>query len=38
MDEEKIQQQRRDHDERSTQERAAILGIQYLDTRELEAS
>lgn len=38
MDEDKIQQQRRDHDERSTQERAAILGIQYLDTREIERS
>ena len=38
MDEDKIQLQRRDHDERSTQERAAILGIQYLDTREIEQS
>lgn len=38
MDEDKIQLQRRDHEEHSTQERAAILGIQYLDTRELEKS
>ena len=36
MDEEKIQQRRRDQDERSTQERAAIIGLQYLDTREFE--
>jgi len=38
MDEDKIQMQRRDHEEHSTQERAAILGVQYLDTRELEKS
>lgn len=38
MDEDKIQLQRRDHEEHSTQERAAILGIQYLDTRDLEKS
>lgn len=36
MDEEKIQQRRREQDEKSTQERAAILGLQYLDTREVE--
>lgn len=36
MDEDKIQQGRRDHDEKSTQQRAAILGLQYLDTREFE--
>ena len=36
MDEGKIQQGRRDHDEKSTQQRAAILGLQYLDTREFE--
>lgn len=36
MDEDKIQQRRRDQDEKSTQERAAILGLQYLDTREIE--
>lgn len=38
MDEEKIQQRRREQDENSTRERAAILGLQYLDTRELEAN
>lgn len=38
MDEDKVQQHRRDHDEKSTQERAAILGLQYLDTREAEKS
>jgi len=38
MDEDKIQQGRRDSDEKSTQERAAILGIQYFDTRDIEAS
>ena len=36
MDEKKIQNQRRDHEEKSTQQRAAILGLQYLDTREIE--
>ncbi len=38
MDEEKIQQQARDQDERSTQQRASILGMQYLDTRGIEDS
>lgn len=38
MDEDKIQQRRRDLDEKATQERAAILGLQYLDTRELEGT
>jgi len=38
MDEEKIQQRRREQDEKSTQERAAILGLQYLDTREIEGN
>ncbi len=38
MDEDKIQQRRRDQDEKATQERAAILGLQYLDTRDLEAT
>ena len=37
VNEDKIQQQRRDHDESATQQRAAILGIQYLDLRPLEA-
>jgi len=36
MDEEKIQERRRDQDEKATQQRAAILGLQYLDTRTLE--
>jgi type II secretory ATPase GspE/PulE/Tfp pilus assembly ATPase PilB-like protein len=36
MDEDKIQQRRREQDEKSTRERAAILGLQYLDTREVE--
>ena len=38
MDEEKIQQRRREQDEKATQQRAAILGLQYLDTREVEGS
>lgn len=36
MDEKKIQEARRTHDEESTQKRASILGLQYLDTREVE--
>lgn len=36
MDEDAIQKSRRDADERSTQERAAILGIPYFDSREVE--
>ncbi len=36
MDEDKIQQHRRDQDEIATQQRAAILGLRYLDTREVE--
>lgn len=36
MDEDKVQQNRRQHDEESTQQRAAILGLQYLDTRDIE--
>ncbi len=36
MDEDKIQQNRRDQDEKATQERAAILGISYFDAREDE--
>ncbi len=36
MDEDKIQQQRREHEEQSTRERAAIIGLQYLDAREVE--
>lgn len=38
MDEDKIQQRRREQDEKSTRQRAAILGLQYLDTREIEQS
>lgn len=38
MNEDKIQQARRDSDERSTQERAAILGLQYMDMRDVEAT
>lgn len=36
MNEDKIQQNRRNEDEKSTQERAAILGLQYMDLRDLE--
>lgn len=35
-EESKIQQSRRDHEEKSTQSRAAILGMPYLDSREFE--
>jgi type II secretory ATPase GspE/PulE/Tfp pilus assembly ATPase PilB-like protein len=38
MDEEKIQQHRREQDEKATQQRAAILAMQYFDTREVEAN
>src|SRR4051812_17730437 len=36
MEEDKIQLHRREQDEKSTQQRAAILGLQYLDTRPVE--
>ncbi len=36
MDEGKIQDRRREHEEKSTQQRAAILGLSYLDSREFE--
>jgi len=36
MEEDKIQQNRRAQDEQSTAQRAAILGIQYLDPRKIE--
>lgn len=36
MDELEIQQKRRQHDEESTQQRAAILGLQYLDLADIE--
>lgn len=38
MDEQKIQQQRREQEEKATRERAAIVGLQYLDAREVEES
>ncbi len=36
MDEDKIQQRARQQDEESTQRRAAILGLPYLDTRPIQ--
>jgi type II secretory ATPase GspE/PulE/Tfp pilus assembly ATPase PilB-like protein len=36
MDEKKIQERRREQEELSTRQRAAILGMQYLDTRGIE--
>lgn len=36
MDEQKIQQQRRDQEENATRQRAAIVGLQYFDTRDTE--
>lgn len=38
MDEDRVQQQARDADEESTQRRAAILGLPYLDLRPLETT
>lgn len=38
MDEDKIQLNRRNEDEKATQERAAILGLHYLDLRESEST
>ncbi|MBC7459375.1 type II/IV secretion system protein [Candidatus Saccharibacteria bacterium] len=38
MDEQKIQERARDQDEQSTQSRASILGMKYLDTRGIDAS
>jgi len=38
MNEDKVQQHRREQDEDATRQRAAILGLQYLDTREVEGS
>jgi hypothetical protein len=35
-EESKIQLARRDHEEKSTEQRAAILGMPYLDTRPFE--
>lgn len=36
MNEEKVQEQRRQHDEDATKQRAAILGVQYFDSRPVE--
>lgn len=36
MDEDKVQSQRREHDEAATRQRAAILGVAYVDTRPFE--
>ena len=36
MDEQSIQQKRREHDENATKKRAEVLGVQYLDIRGLE--
>jgi type II secretory ATPase GspE/PulE/Tfp pilus assembly ATPase PilB-like protein len=36
MDELKMQQRHRDQDERNTQQRAAILGLQYVDVQNIE--
>lgn len=36
MNEEEIQQRRREQDEQSTRQRAAIIGLQYLDARNFE--
>ena len=38
MDEDKIQQKRREQDENATRQRAAILGIPYLDVRDIEVN
>ena len=35
MDEDKIQARRREQDEEATRRRASILGLQYLDGRQL---
>jgi type II secretory ATPase GspE/PulE/Tfp pilus assembly ATPase PilB-like protein len=36
MNEEKIQAERREHDEATTRQRAAIVGVSYVDTRSFE--
>jgi type II secretory ATPase GspE/PulE/Tfp pilus assembly ATPase PilB-like protein len=38
MDEDQVQKDRREQDEQATSRRAAILGVQYLDTRPIEAT
>ena len=37
MNEDEVQQRRREQDEHSTKQRGALLGLDYLDTREFEA-
>ena len=36
MDESEVQQKRRENEEQATMERARILGLPYLDTRDFE--
>lgn len=38
MNEEQIQQSRREQDEQATRQRAAIIGLPYLDTRSVEST
>ena len=38
MNEDEIQQRRREQDELSTKQRAAIIGLQYLDSRDFEST
>ncbi len=38
MDEDRVQQKRRESEERSTQQRSAVLGLRYLDTRDIEST
>lgn len=38
MDEQSVQRKRRDNEEQATRNRARILGLPYLDTREFEAT
>jgi type II secretory ATPase GspE/PulE/Tfp pilus assembly ATPase PilB-like protein len=37
MNEDDIQEKRREHEENATKQRSAILGVPYLDTREIES-
>ena len=36
MDEEEVQRRRREQDEKATRQRATILGLPYVDMRNLE--
>mgnify|MGYP001749341074 FL=1 len=38
MDEEEVQRRRREQDEKATRQRATILGLPYVDMRNLEAT